>query len=46
MIAIKDEADAVADGVWPAEDNPLGNAPHTAHDPDFPWVGRRALPRQ
>ena len=30
MIAIKDEADAVAAGVWPAEDNPLVNAPHTA----------------
>jgi glycine dehydrogenase len=30
MIAIKDEIDRVADGVWPAEDNPLRNAPHTA----------------
>lgn len=30
MIAIKDEADAVASGVWPSEDNPLRNAPHTA----------------
>ncbi len=30
MIAIKDEADAVASGVWPASDNPLVNAPHTA----------------
>ena len=30
MIAIKDEADAVASGVWPADDNPLVNAPHTA----------------
>ncbi len=30
MIAIKDEADAVAAGVWPADDNPLVNAPHTA----------------
>jgi glycine dehydrogenase len=30
MIAIKDEADAVAAGVWPAEDNPLVHAPHTA----------------
>jgi glycine dehydrogenase len=30
MIAIKDEADAVASGVWPADDNPLRNAPHTA----------------
>ncbi|MCU1507935.1 MAG: gcvP [Glaciihabitans sp.] len=30
MIAIKDEADAVAAGVWPATDNPLVHAPHTA----------------
>jgi glycine dehydrogenase len=30
MIAIKAEADAVAAGEWPAEDNPLVHAPHTA----------------
>ena len=30
MIAIKAEADAVARGEWPADDNPLRNAPHTA----------------
>ncbi len=30
MIAIKEEADAVAAGVWPADDNPLAGAPHTA----------------
>ncbi len=30
MIAIKAEADAVAAGVWPADDNPLVGAPHTA----------------
>jgi glycine dehydrogenase len=30
MIAIKAEADAVAGGDWPADDNPLRNAPHTA----------------
>ena len=30
MIAIKDEADAVAAGTWPADDNPLVGAPHTA----------------
>ena len=30
MIAIRHEIDRVADGVWPAEDNPLVNAPHTA----------------
>ncbi|MCR2762243.1 aminomethyl-transferring glycine dehydrogenase [Microbacterium sp. zg.B48] len=30
MIAIRAEASAVAAGEWPADDNPLGNAPHTA----------------
>jgi len=30
MIAIKEEADAVAAGVWSANDNPLIHAPHTA----------------
>jgi glycine dehydrogenase len=30
MIAIKAEADAVAAGAWPVDDNPLHNAPHTA----------------
>jgi glycine dehydrogenase len=30
MIAIKGEIDQVAAGVWPARDNPLANAPHTA----------------
>ncbi|PZE67027.1 aminomethyl-transferring glycine dehydrogenase [Curtobacterium sp. MCBD17_021] len=30
MLAIRAEADAVARGEWPAEDNPLVNAPHTA----------------
>jgi len=30
MIAIKAEAQAVAAGEWPADDNPLVNAPHTA----------------
>ncbi|MFL6142645.1 MAG: aminomethyl-transferring glycine dehydrogenase [Labedaea sp.] len=30
MIAIKGEIDRVAHGEWPAEDNPLRNAPHTA----------------
>jgi glycine dehydrogenase len=30
MIAIKVEADAVAAGRWPADDNPLINAPHPA----------------
>jgi glycine dehydrogenase len=30
MIAIRLEADQVKNGVWPADDNPLHNAPHTA----------------
>jgi glycine dehydrogenase len=30
MIAIKREVDRVASGGWPADDNPLRNAPHTA----------------
>jgi glycine dehydrogenase len=30
MIAIRDEIDRVAEGEWPAEDNPLRSAPHTA----------------
>ncbi|WP_422730948.1 aminomethyl-transferring glycine dehydrogenase [Microbacterium abyssi] len=30
MIMIKQEADAVAAGRWPADDNPLVGAPHTA----------------
>ncbi|WP_166356290.1 aminomethyl-transferring glycine dehydrogenase [Phytoactinopolyspora limicola] len=30
MIAIRAEADRVQSGEWPADDNPLRNAPHTA----------------
>ncbi|MGN6446230.1 aminomethyl-transferring glycine dehydrogenase [Amnibacterium sp.] len=30
MLAIRAEADRVAAGEWPADDNPLVNAPHTA----------------
>ena len=30
MIAIREEADLVKKGEWPADDNPLSNAPHTA----------------
>ncbi len=30
MIAIRAEIDQVGSGTWPAEDNPLRNAPHTA----------------
>ncbi|HEV7623206.1 MAG TPA: aminomethyl-transferring glycine dehydrogenase [Amnibacterium sp.] len=31
MLAIRAEADRVGAGEWPADDNPLRNAPHTAH---------------
>ena len=31
MAAIREEINQVAAGVWPADDNPLVNAPHTAH---------------
>jgi glycine dehydrogenase len=30
MIAIRAEIERVGSGVWPRDDNPLGNAPHTA----------------
>jgi glycine dehydrogenase len=32
MLAIRAEADRVASGEWPADDNPLVNAPHPAED--------------
>src|SRR4051794_35279212 len=32
MIAIRDEIEKVASGVWPLEDSPLRNAPHPAAD--------------
>ena len=38
MIAIKAEADAVAAGKWPADDNPLVNAPHTAETIVAEWT--------
>ena len=37
MITIKAEADAVKAGVWPADDNPLHNAPHTAASIAAEW---------
>ncbi|MFC7616122.1 aminomethyl-transferring glycine dehydrogenase [Actinokineospora soli] len=37
MIAIKSEVDKVAGGVWPADDNPLVNAPHTAASIAAKW---------
>jgi glycine dehydrogenase len=41
MISIKNEIDAVGQGRWPADDNPLRNAPHTgrmiAREWDHPY---------
>ena len=41
MLSIRSEIDRVASGEWPAEDNPLHNAPHTAQclmdDWDHPY---------
>ncbi|MCW2524805.1 MAG: glycine dehydrogenase [Frankiales bacterium] len=38
MIAIKGEIDAVGAGQWPVTDNPLRNAPHTAHCLTADWT--------
>lgn len=37
MIAIRKEIAAVQDGLWPVEDNPLANAPHTAQSLTQDW---------
>ncbi len=37
MIAIRKEIAAVQDGLWPAGDNPLVNAPHTARSLTEAW---------
>ncbi|ANW21206.1 aminomethyl-transferring glycine dehydrogenase [Streptomyces clavuligerus] len=37
MIAIRQEVEKVASGEWPAEDNPLRNAPHTAASLGGEW---------
>ena len=44
MIAIRGEIDQVASGEWPADDNPLRHAPHTAEDLLGEWA--RAYPRE
>ncbi|HEY4610109.1 MAG TPA: aminomethyl-transferring glycine dehydrogenase subunit GcvPB, partial [Ilumatobacteraceae bacterium] len=44
MIAIKAEIDDIADGVWPLDDSPLRNAPHTAEDLLGEW--KRPYDRQ
>mgnify|MGYP000296485162 FL=1 len=38
MISIRAEAEQVKNGVWPAEDNPLHNAPHTAKHIAGEWT--------
>ena len=38
MIAIRAEIDLVASGEWPADDNPLRNAPHTAVSVTRDWT--------
>jgi glycine dehydrogenase len=47
MIAIRAEIDDVASGRWPAVDNPLRNAPHTAAmlvgDWDHPYSRQLAV---
>ncbi|WP_235831570.1 aminomethyl-transferring glycine dehydrogenase [Gordonia zhaorongruii] len=37
MIAIRGEIDKVVDGTWPADDNPLAGAPHTAESLVRDW---------
>ena len=32
MLSIREEADRVGNGEWPADDNPLANAPHTVDE--------------
>jgi glycine dehydrogenase len=45
MLAIRAEADLVGSGEWPADDNPLRNAPHTARAvTDTVWP--HAYPRE
>lgn len=47
MIAIRQEADEIAAGNWPPTDNPLVNAPHTAHmlvgDWEHPYTREQAV---
>jgi len=38
MLAIRDEARRVQEGEWPADDNPLVNAPHTASHLADDWT--------
>ena len=38
MLAIRAEAQKVQDGIWPQEDNPLVNSPHTASHLTSEWA--------
>ena len=38
MIAIRGEIDKIERGIWPADDNPLKNAPHTQADIIGDWT--------
>ncbi|TDR77942.1 aminomethyl-transferring glycine dehydrogenase [Paludibacterium purpuratum] len=38
MLAIRAEVDKVQNGVWPADDNPLKNAPHSKSDIAGDWA--------
>ncbi len=38
MLAIRAEAQKVQDGIWPQEDNPLVNSPHTANHLTGEWT--------
>jgi glycine dehydrogenase len=38
MVGIRAEAERVGSGEWPVEDNPLRNAPHTAHSLTGEWA--------
>ena len=44
MLSIREEISQVAAGVWPRDDNPLVNAPHTAEDLIGEWT--RAYPAE
>ncbi len=44
MVAIRREVAAVQDGLWPADDNPLVNSPHTAESLTGEW--ERSYSRQ
>jgi len=38
MVSIHDEIQKVIDGRWDKDNNPLKNAPHTAHEMSGEWI--------